>query len=281
MGRIRRIVSAILKETNFHQVKEVKVSPISQNNLLTGKAALVTGGASGIGVAIAEALVRCGAYVILAGRSEERLLSATDKLGSDRVSYVVLDVKNLDSIKSAVHKASDLLSDKYQLSILVNSAGVAQGGSFLGVDEVSYDAVLDTNLKGTFFMSQTFANYMIDENIKGHILNISSSSALRNAKTPYEISKWGIKGLTLGFAEELIKYGIVVNAIAPGPTATGMIAKNNNTRNLTHTANPSGRLATPDEVANIAVLMVSGMFDLVVGDTIYVSGGAGTICIDR
>ena len=120
---------------------------------------------------------------------------------------------------------------------------------------------------------------MKDNSIQGNILNIASSSSLRPATTPYILSKWGIKGLTIGLAKILIKDGIVVNGLAPGPTATPMLHKDIND-DLYIANNPSERFTTPDEIANMAVVLTSSMGRMIVGDTIYMTGGAGILTVD-
>ena len=119
---------------------------------------------------------------------------------------------------------------------------------------------------------------MTDNKVKGNILNVSSASALKPGWTPYEISKSGVKSLTLGVAAKLIKHGITVNAIAPGPVATKMIGMENSC-DLAWPANPAGRVATPEEIGNMAVFMVSDSGKLIVGDTFYMTGGSGTISL--
>lgn len=121
---------------------------------------------------------------------------------------------------------------------------------------------------------------MKEHSIKGHILNLSSSSALRPAWGPYQMSKWAIRGFTLGLAEQLQPYGIVVNAIAPGQTATPMLGKTA-LGDLYNNYALAGRYITPEEVANLAVFMVSDMGNMVVGDTFYITGGSGTISLEH
>lgn len=142
--------------------------------------------------------------------------------------------------------------------------------------KATYDAVMNTNLKGLFFMTQIVSNYMKEKKIKGHILNVSSAAALKPGYTPYEISKSGVRSFTLGAAAELIPYGIVVNAIAPGPVATAMLGRKEGDTLYTDCI-PAKRFATPSEIGQLAVIMVSDMCDLVIGDTFYISGGSGTI----
>ena len=110
-------------------------------------------------------------------------------------------------------------------------------------------------------------------------MNICSSSSVRPATTAYTLSKWGIRGYTVGLAKQLIKHGIVVNGLAPGPTATPMLIKDVS-NNYSLPNNPSQRYATPDEIANMAVILTSGMGRMIVGDIIYMTGGAGVITVD-
>ena len=125
-------------------------------------------------------------------------------------------------------------------------------------------------------MCQAVAKYMIKNRIKGHILNLSSSSALRPAWSPYEMSKWTIKGFTVGLADTLVQHGIVVNAIAPGPTATPMLGIDKD-GDIDLPNSPIKRYATPEEIANLTLILVSDMGNLIIGDTVYATGGSGVI----
>ena len=129
-------------------------------------------------------------------------------------------------------------------------------------------------------MCQAMGKYMIDHKLKGHILNVSSASALRPAWTPYEISKWGVRGFTKGLADTMLPYGIIVNAIAPGPVATPMLGVQEGD-SIYNGVNPSGRYAMPSEIAALAVFMVSDFGNLIVGDTFYMTGGSGTISLHK
>ena len=120
---------------------------------------------------------------------------------------------------------------------------------------------------------------MKQQNIAGNILNIASSSSFRPASSAYTISKWGVRGLTLGLAKSFSPYGIVVNGVAPGPTATPMLLKDKKD-DLTFERNPLGRFALPEEIANMAVFLVSDMGRTIVGDIVCMTGGAGVITFD-
>ena len=264
----------------FKEEKKIPIpNPINAPELLKDKVALITGGSGGIGLAMAESFIKSGAKVIIAGTNEEKLRSCCEKIGGGglNLSYIVIDVKNVESMPEKVKTAASVFPEN-RIDILVNSAGVVSHSDFLDMSEQEYDSIMDINAKGTFFMSQAVAKYMIENRIKGHILNVTSSSALRPAWTPYQMSKWAVRGFTLGAADKLLPYGIVVNAIAPGPTATPMLGKNEGDSIYNATC-PAGRFAMPSEIAALATFMVSDMGDMIVGDTFYMTGGSGTITL--
>lgn len=271
-------VKNIIKKIIFPKDRKEMISVpqmVYTSEMLNQKTALITGGSSGIGAAIAKAFLKNGCKVVIAGRNESSLQITREELKKfGDIKYLIMDVSKVDIIQERIEKAIELFED--HIDILVNSAGLITQGSFFEITEAEYDKIMDVNIKGTYFVSQIVSKNMIDNGIKGHIINISSASAVRPAWSPYQISKWGINGLTKGLADILIPYGIVVNAIAPGPTMTPMLNKNAD-GNLYHGHNPSGRYATPDEIASLAVYLASDMGNLIVGDTIYVSGGGGTI----
>ena len=263
----------------FKEEKKIPIpKPINAPELLKGKVALITGGSGGIGLAMAESFLKSGAKVIIAGTSEEKLRTCCEKIsGGANLSYIIIDVLNVNYMSEKIKTAAGLFPEN-RIDILVNSAGVVSHSDFLDMSESEYDSIMDINAKGTFFMSQATAKYMIENRIKGHILNVASSSALRPAWTPYQMSKWAVRGLTLGMADKLLPYGIIVNAIAPGPTATPMLGKNEGD-SIYNAACPAGRFALPSEIAALATFMVSDMGDMIIGDTFYMTGGSGTITL--
>ena len=277
MVNIRQLIKkgiklAFAKRPVYTTVNVVTLPP---NELLKGRFALITGGTSGIGYAIAELFLKSGASVCITGRSQERIDDTCNKLKSiiptskEHVYGMMLDSRNVSSYASTINH---ILRMEGKIDILVNNAGVL-GGHISNATVEEYDNVLDTNLKGTFFLSQMIGKYMKAHQIKGNILNIASSSSLRPAVSAYTLSKWGIRGLTLGLAKTLAPYGITVNGVAPGPTATPMLMKGDR-HNITHDGLPAGRYALPEEIANMALFLVSDMGRMVVGDIVYMTGGA-------
>jgi NAD(P)-dependent dehydrogenase (short-subunit alcohol dehydrogenase family) len=242
---------------------------------------LITGGSGGIGSAMAESFVASGAKVIVAGTNEEKLINICSKIGggTEKVNYLILNVLDVNTMADSIKKAASLFPEN-RIDILVNSAGVLARHSFMEMSEKEYDQIMDINAKGTFFMCQAMAKYMVENKIKGHILNVTSSSALRPAWTPYQMSKWAVRGFTMGLADTLLPYGIIVNAIAPGPTATAML----NVKPGDSIYNPdaiAGRYEMPEEIAQLATFMVSDAGNMIVGDTFYMTGGSGVIAYHK
>lgn len=272
LKKLKRIITGTvvaLKSKNY-----VPIQHTVNGDLLKDKVALITGGSGGIGFAIAKAFLESGCKVIIAGTNEKKLSSKLEELGGGK--SVILNLSAIKEIEESVSKAITIYG---HIDILVNSAGIHSTKvfeNFMEVEEKDYDSIMDINLKGTYFVTQKVAKHMVANKIHGHILNISSSTALEPAWSPYRLSKWGIKGMTLGFAQQLQPYGIIVNAIAPGSTATKLLGFKEGD-SIYSADNGNYRLTLPSEIAEYAKLMVSSLGDMIVGDTLYISGGRGTI----
>ena len=262
------------------KIVNVTVSSLASNEMLKGRCALITGGTSGIGFSIAEAFVNSGASVIITGRTQDRIDAAVAKLSKGKAFGIVLDNTQVGTFESKHTEMLEMVKKAgiSQINILVNNAGVnSKGMPNATVEE--YDKILDTNLKGVFFLSQLFGKYFVKNGIKGNILNIASASSFRPADSAYSVTKWGVRGLTLGLAKALAKNGVTVNGIAPGPTATPMLLKGDDvTMNLDRI--PLGRYITPEEIANMAVVLVSDMSRSIMGEIIFMTGGAANLTFD-
>ncbi len=269
-----------------HTYMIAHITQLAPSDLLKGRTALITGGTSGIGFAIAEAMLRGGVEaIVITGRTENRCKDAVGRLQDKNrkweghIFYEVMDNRNVDTFEGCFHNIKEKLGNSFPpISILCNNAGV-QGAQFGYATEQDYNNAMDTNFKGVFFLSQLVARYMVDNGIEGNILNIASSSSVRPASNAYTLSKACIKELTAGMAKSLIKHGIIVNGLAPGPTATPMLLKDGND-NLANSYNPLGRYALPEEIGNMAVIMCSGLGRTIVGSIVYMTGGAGILTYD-
>lgn len=277
MSRIARFLEPIIRRLPIHRVSP-RIVEMSQNELLTGRTALVTGGTGGIGYEIAKSFVKAGAHVVITGRTQAKIDKVVAELRqateTDRIEGIEFNMKDVKSIPEFWERLVNLVPS-HKIDILVNNAGVT-GDHFSTTTEDQYDNILDTNLKGVYFLCQRMGQYMIDNKIHGNILNIASSSSIRPANSAYGVSKWGVRGLTEGLGRTLAPHDIVVNAIAPGQTVTNMmvgVSKDN----IYHPTNLIKRYVLPCEIANMAVILVSDMGRTIIGDTIYMTGGSGNV----
>lgn len=246
----------------------------SKGTELKEKIALISGGSGGVGLAIAKAFLKAGAKVIIAGTSQEKLNNICNEINHDNLKSIVLNYNDPLVFDSKVEEVVSIFG---RIDIFVSSTGIhvdRDGLDFINITVEEYDKIMGINLRGTYFMCQAIAKYMITHQIKGHILIISSQSALEPSWSPYRLSKLGIDGITRGMAQRLLEHGIIVNAIGPGPTATTM-QKEYKGDNIYTPLNPISRFTMPEEVAQYAVLMVSDLGNTIVGQTLYMSGGRG------
>lgn len=242
---------------------------------LEGKAALVTGGGSGLGQAIAVGLASAGASVAVSGRDSRKLnetVSMITKAGGRAVS-IPMDILDTDSVNDAVSRT---VEEYGHIDILVNSAGVHLKKDTLEVTDEEWSRVIETNLTGSFRVCRAVGTQMKVQG-RGKIINIASLGsfvALKDAAA-YTSSKAGIILLTKNLAVELAPFNIQVNAIAPGVFRTALNAKvlvgERLERILSNT--PMKRLGTPDELAGTAVYLSSKASDFVTGAVIPVDGG--------
>lgn len=183
---------------------------------ITGKVAIVTGGGTGVGKAITISLLQEGARVMIAGRREEVLKSTADKLQKQyggHIQYMSLDVRKKEDCIQVV-KAT--LAHFGQVDFLVNNAGLGVGSLVVDTTEEDWDMVIDTNLKGTFFMCQAVLPYMIEQK-GGYIINIASQAAKRGYAQAgvYCASKFGVVGLADALQEEVYEHNIIVHSLCP------------------------------------------------------------------
>lgn len=276
---IKTIIRKIINLFRPNQIVKADISVLTPNSLLLGRKAIITGGTSGIGYQIAISFLKAGAEVLITGRSQKRIDDAISKICSLNADYAsrvygiemdITDIENMENIFQLVLKKIG------RVDILVNNAGLT-GGHINDCTENDFNSIVNTNMKGVFFLSRIVGRYMVSNKIQGNILNLCSSSSLRPANSVYTMSKWAIKGLTEGLARMLIPYGIVVNGIAPGLTATPMLNKNDSSDNLFNQYVLTKRYATAEEIAEMAVILVSNMCRMVVGDILYMTGGSGLL----
>jgi 3-oxoacyl-[acyl-carrier protein] reductase len=243
---------------------------------LTGKVALVTGAQQGIGQAIALAYGREGASVIVnyfdAQVTAEKTVSQIRELGPSAVA-VSGNVARADDIQAMIESGNQLGG----IDILVNNAGIFPRVDFLDMTEAQWEEVLGVNLKGSFLCTQAVARQLVARGQGGAVINLASGAAFRSSPrgVHYVSSKAGIVGLTRATALELARYRIRVNAIAPGLTDTAQPRYGMTEEEIRERGRevPLGRMAMPDDIADVAVFLASEEARYVTGQTLHVNGG--------
>ncbi len=243
---------------------------------LNGKLALVTGAGSGLGRQFAQTLAEAGASVALAARRREKLEETAQSVRDAGGSAICLDLDVTDatSIKRCFAELNEVAGAP---DILVNNAGIARQAFMTEVTEEDWDAVLDTNLKGVFLVAQAAARAMIAGEKKGSIVNIASVLGLRVSKAlaSYIAAKAGVVHLTRAMALELSRYGIRVNALAPGYFITEI-----NEHQFDESASemlkqrvPFGRVGDLPEIGGPLLLLASEAGSYMTGSVVAVDGG--------
>lgn len=244
---------------------------------LRDRVAVITGGASGIGLGIAHGLAEAGASIIICGRRRERIDSACEELTATHgvpTLGLSCDVTQAESVASMVDRAIERFG---RIDILVNNAGVSGAAKpLIEMDLASWQETLDTNLTGAMLCSQAVARHMMRQS-SGKIINIASVGAFTPLphSSDYCSSKGGVLMLTRTTALELIKYNIHVNAICPGYFATDLI-RGETTKVEAQASKriPIGYVGDVRHLQGVAVLLASAASDYMVGSTIVVDGGA-------
>jgi NAD(P)-dependent dehydrogenase (short-subunit alcohol dehydrogenase family) len=250
---------------------------VSESGRLAGRTALVTGGARGIGAAIVERLVDEGAAVVVADRLGDAAesLAAAQRAGGNNVIAHEVDLTDLGAIAAMVDMAIAWRGD---LDILVNNAGVDVPGSVLAATVDEWNLQLDVNLRAPFFALQAAARHMVERG-SGKIVNTVSTSGFASSSTPnsiYDLSKGGLRQLTISAAVELAPFGVNVNGVAPGTVATELTtAVLDTAEKLARAAAriPRGTFGRPADIAAAVAFLASDDADYIHGHVLVVDGG--------
>lgn len=244
---------------------------------LSGKTALVTGSARGLGFAYAEGLAAAGAQVVLNDIRDTLLEESVGKLNNKgyRAHGIAFDVTSEEAVDAAFSRLDDM---GIRIDILINNAGIQYRKPMVDLELENWQKVIDTNLTSAFLVSRVAARRMIERNSGGKIINIGSltSQAARPTVAPYTAAKGGIKMLTCSMAAEWAQFNIQTNAIGPGYILTDMntaLIEDKQFDSWVKSSNPSQRWGRPEELIGTAVFLSSKASDYINGQIIYVDGG--------
>lgn len=240
----------------------------SPNNVLADRRILVTGGSKGIGYAMAKKFVTEGAQVMITGRKEDALKKAANEIGC---KYWCMDVSDTTAVREQYAEADKAMGG---FNCLVNNAGISlHENSFFDVTEKQFDSQFAINLRGAYFMTQCFTDAC--KRVGGgnfKVVFISSQRGTFVDDIPYGLTKASINSLVQGLAYDLIGYGIRVYGLAPGATLTDLIGEETN-GNLNYEINRSKRLYLPEEVAEVAVFLLTDMANCLSGNILVCDEG--------
>lgn len=271
MGDLYRSGACILTDQPINPVANQQ----PQLQSFSGKVAIVTGGARGIGESIVQAFVQAGAYVIAAD-----LITVDDQPHDGNPLIVRCDVGQPDQVAVLIETAVDAFG---RIDILVNNAGLTGGsGPFLDVKLEDWNRYLHTNLTGAFIVGQAAARSMVEHKIPGRIINIGSvnSFAAEPEASPYVASKGGILLLTKAMAVDLARYGILVNCIAPGPIRVDRnapIFDNEPLRSGLERTVPLGKPGVGADIANAVLFLCSEQNQFITGASLLIDGGHSAV----
>ena len=240
------------------------------------RVAIVTGGGTGIGLAISRALAEAGANLMVASRKEANLERAARELAAlgKQPLTMVTDVRNPESVEEMVQKT---LEEFGRIDILVNNAGASFRRPFEDISPNGWDTIVNINLKGTYLCSRAVSKVMIQQK-QGNIINVSSVSGRDGSPemSHYAAAKAGVINLTKTLAIELAKHNIRVNCLAPARTVTEAyleVLKAGGVREMPPANNALGRWAQPEEMASVVLFLASEASSHMTGQTLYVDGG--------
>ncbi len=254
---------------------------------IEGKVALVTGGSRGIGEMIAAGFLANGARVYISSRKADVCDATAERLqkefGGECIS-IPANLAELDGIEAAV---AEIEKREARLDILVNNAGVSWGAPLGEFPEVGWDKVMDTNVKGVFFLTQRLLPLLEAAGTAEEPARVINIGSIDGIKTPmfenfsYGPSKAAVHHLTRQLAAHLVKRNVIVNGIAPGPFPTWMLSTgvggggdvDNTDWDAVGKGNPRGRVGTPEDIAGLAIFLSSRASGFTVGETITCDGG--------
>lgn len=263
---MKRGLKYVLSGTPIQNIT-ANISYLQPNERLSGRKIIITGGGKGLGAAMATKFVSEGAIVLISGRNEKTLKEKAQQIGC---KYLTLDVQDTSCLDKFIHDADRILSG---VDSLVNNAGISlHEPTFFDVTPETFDAQIATNLRGSFFLTQSFTKLLLHKKRKGNVLFVSSETGETVDIRPYGFTKAAINSMVQGLACLFVKDNIRVNAVAPGITASDMTGFKAD-GNLFLECNATNRVYLPEEVAETACFLLSDASGCISGQVIVCNNG--------
>lgn len=263
---LKRAIRYILKGVPQYEIK-ADIHYTSPSAKLKDKRIIVTGGGRGLGAAMAEKFVSEGAMVLISGRDEKTLEQTAERIGC---KYLTMDIQNTMELDRFICEADQILGG---VDCLVNNAGISlHEPTFFDVTPETFDSQINTNLRGGFFLTQSFTKLLLREKRKGNVLFVSSETGETVDIRPYGFTKAAVNSMVQGLASLFVRDNIRVNAVAPGITASDMTGFKAD-GNLFLAGNATGRVYLPEEVAETACFLLSDVSGCISGQVIICNNG--------
>lgn len=233
---------------------------------------LIFGGGSGIGKAIAVRFIEAGAKVMITGRTEEKLKAVAEEIGSPNLFYKVFDITDIKNHHALFLECAQIMGG---LNAFVNSAAVGSDRGYepWDITEEEWDTLTDINFKAAFFLIRNEIDYMLENGIRGNILNLASNAACMSIYGSYGAAKEAIIKWTRSLGKRHGHNGIIMNGIAPGATFTPMISRYAKTIDQKYERHAIERFIRPDEIAELAYYLMSDYGEIICGHTVVADGG--------
>lgn len=274
---LKRIIRKVAKFIVFEQPKEkvfVNVAQIQYGGILKDKHIVITGGGSGLGLAMAKKFASEGANVLIVGRNEEKLKKAIGEIKSGGASFLTFDVSNADKAKAFLAQCQQKLNAP--IDCFVSNAGVSlHENVFTNVSLEGFDKQFNTNMRGNYFLCKAFLEMKLKENAdNANLLVISSETGNQAYDIPYGMTKAAVNSMVKAFSRRVYQKGIRVKAIAPGVTLSDM------TKDYAEASDgnlyrdcASGRIFKSEEVAEVACFLLSDASRCISGEIIHTNAG--------
>ncbi len=271
---IRRVAKFILASQPKSNI-QVNIGQIHCGHILSNKNIVITGGSSGIGLAMAKKFISEGATILITGRNEKKLIAAVNQLGHDKCRYIIADVCDVEHVSEFLQHAKDELGGR--IDCLVSNAGVSlHENNYENVTIEGFDKQFNTKFRAGYFLGKAFLEMKTREKdvVDAQLLYISSETGDQVYDIPYGMTNAAINSLVGAFSRRVYKRGIRVNAIAPGVTLTDM------TKDYAEASDgnmyrdcASERLFLPEEIAEVACFMLSDASKCISGEIIHCNAG--------